>query len=365
MIILFTLLFLASCFCLLLGLIRPAAVSLFLPGDFNRKKIAIIFGTAIIVFFILSVITASKEKSKTVKTTPPTTQTTSNQDTQSNTPKQLVREIKPSKDKEIPSTNDQGGSADEAYKTGEKYFGTQDYAEALTWYKKAADQGQADAQMTIGTMYLRGIGVTKDYTEALNWFRKAADQGHAYGQSAIGLMYYNGDGVIQDYAEALKWFRKAADQENADAQAFFGLMYYKGEGVTQDYAEAMKWLRKAADQGHKDARRLMEELESKMSAKAQTNRADCRITERTLGFRDKEALDAATVAEGYRQFSGDSEPFQKLIHKLLAEGRLVDLDPGEKAELLKVDQTFGQSTMQIRIPGKGVMWIDGTDVRCR
>jgi len=57
-----------------------------------------------------------------------------------------------------------------------------------------------------------------DYTEALRWFRKAAAQGDANAQTFLGLMYGSGRGVKQDDAEALNWFRKAAAQGNADAQ---------------------------------------------------------------------------------------------------------------------------------------------------
>jgi hypothetical protein len=92
---------------------------------------------------------------------------------------------------------------------------------------------------------------------------------------------------------------------------------------------------------------------------------DCRITEGTMGFRDKEALDAVMVAERHKQSSGDSGPQRKLVYRLLAEGRLVDLGKGEKAELLKVDQMHHESIMQIRIPDKGVMWIAGPDLECQ
>ncbi|MDG2286187.1 MAG: tetratricopeptide repeat protein, partial [Alphaproteobacteria bacterium] len=87
-----------------------------------------------------------------------------------------------------------------------------------------------------------------DFTEAAKWYRKAAEQGNADAQFNLGVMYYNGDGVTQDYVEAAKWYRKVAEQGDAEAQNKLGFMYRKGEGVTQDYAEAVKWYRKAAEQ---------------------------------------------------------------------------------------------------------------------
>jgi tetratricopeptide (TPR) repeat protein len=94
----------------------------------------------------------------------------------------------------------------------------------------------------------------KDYAEAMRWYRKAADQGNAAAQENIGWLYHNGWGVAQDYAEAMRWYRKAADQGNAAAQENIGWLYQDGKGVTQDYAEAMLWYRKAADQGNASAK---------------------------------------------------------------------------------------------------------------
>jgi len=40
----------------------------------------------------------------------------------------------------------------------------------------------------------------QDYAEAMRWFRKAADQGNADAQANIGDLYYYGHGVAQNYA---------------------------------------------------------------------------------------------------------------------------------------------------------------------
>jgi len=125
-----------------------------------------------------------------------------------------------------------------------------DYGEAMRWYRKAADQGNALAQYNIGELYENGLGVPKDYGEAMQWYRKAADQGNAVAQNNIGQLYERGQGVTQDYGEAMRWYHKAADQGNAAAQSNIGTLYYNGWGVTQDYDEAMRWYHKAADQGN-------------------------------------------------------------------------------------------------------------------
>jgi uncharacterized protein len=60
------------------------------------------------------------------------------------------------------------------------------------WYRKAAEQGNANAQNKLGLMYAFGIGTPKDGAQSLFWYRKAAEQGDASAQFAIGLMYYDG-----------------------------------------------------------------------------------------------------------------------------------------------------------------------------
>ena len=96
----------------------------------------------------------------------------------------------------------------------------QDYSQVFTQVRKAAEQGDAKAQSSLGFMYDKGEGIPEDDQEAVRWYRKAAEQGDAKGQFGLGGMYDKGEGVPQDYREALKWYRKAADQGHADAQSY-------------------------------------------------------------------------------------------------------------------------------------------------
>jgi TPR repeat protein len=52
--------------------------------------------------------------------------------------------------------------------------------------------------------------VAQDYAEAVKWYRLAAEQGHANAQSNLGLMYNNGRSVAQDYIQAHMWSNLAA-----------------------------------------------------------------------------------------------------------------------------------------------------------
>ena len=97
-------------------------------------------------------------------------------------------------------------------------------------------------------MYRDGHGVPQNYAEALKWFRKAANQGYDNAQLDLGFLYAHGDGVPQDYIEAAKWYRKAAEQGNAGGQGDLGFLYAHGDGVPQDYVQAYLWLNLAVPQ---------------------------------------------------------------------------------------------------------------------
>ena len=150
------------------------------------------------------------------------------------------------------------GNDDAQYNLGLMYYDgkgvTQGHEQAAYWFGNAAVQGNADAQVYLGYMYSSGEGVTKDYKQAEYWYRKAVAQGNDYAENNLGYMYHMGYGVNKDYKQAEYWYRKAADQGNINAQNNLGEVYDTGgEGVVQDYEKALYWYRKAADQGGADA----------------------------------------------------------------------------------------------------------------
>lgn len=144
------------------------------------------------------------------------------------------------------------------------YFGeyiAKDYKEAIKWWLISAERGGDGSQFNLGVMYANGWGgVSQDYKEAIKWFLKAAEQGYVGAQCELGRMYVNGWGVSQDYKEAAKWWRKAIEQGHSDAQLCLAFMYYEGLGVKQDYKEAIKWYLKATELGHTDAKEKLKEL---------------------------------------------------------------------------------------------------------
>jgi hypothetical protein len=94
------------------------------------------------------------------------------------------------------------------------------YREGANWVRKAADQGFARAQATLGGLYEKGLGVPQDYTQAVTWWRKAAEQGNGLAQYKLGRCYQWGLGVPKDYAQAEEWYEKALNNNDDSAASY-------------------------------------------------------------------------------------------------------------------------------------------------
>jgi hypothetical protein len=67
-----------------------------------------------------------------------------------------------------------------------------------------AEGGNVEAQYMLAGI-LAGRDVPEDDLEAAKWFRRAAGQGHALAQLALGLAYLGGTGVPKDLCLACMW----------------------------------------------------------------------------------------------------------------------------------------------------------------
>lgn len=148
----------------------------------------------------------------------------------------------------------QQGDALAQVEVGETYYdgcpdAERDYAKAKRWFEKAAEQGNATAQHNIGRMYELGKGVEQNLQIATQWFEKSAQSGNVTYQQMLGSFYR--DSIdMQDFSQSFKWFEKAAQQDNIYSIGVVGVYYYEGKGVKQDYQKAFEWFKKGAEQNH-------------------------------------------------------------------------------------------------------------------
>ena len=58
-----------------------------------------------------------------------------------------------------------------------------------------ATAGHEEAEFLVGAEYELGAHVPKDAAQAAQWYRRAADQGDAKAQHSLGVLYEYGEGV--------------------------------------------------------------------------------------------------------------------------------------------------------------------------
>ena len=95
-------------------------------------------------------------------------------------------------------------------KNPDNYYATH-CPEHIGFWQQSAKQDYAIAQVLLGGCYREGQGVAKDAAQAVSWYRKAAEAGNGWGMANLGWMYESGTGVAKDVAQAVSWYRKAAD----------------------------------------------------------------------------------------------------------------------------------------------------------
>ena len=69
-----------------------------------------------------------------------------------------------------------------------------------------AEKGEATVQFILGGAYY----ASQNYTDAMRWYRRAAEQGYVHAQLYLAEMYFIGRGAPQSYVQTQLWFSRAA-----------------------------------------------------------------------------------------------------------------------------------------------------------
>ena len=153
-------------------------------------------------------------------------------------------------------------------------------------FEQQAASGDAAAQCGLGLLYDNGIGVPQDYAKAVYWYRKAAEQGFALAQYNLGRLYPqhgqrrapglpSSDSVVSQgrgtrlrrgarrpggsirqrgrraagLRSTVRGIARRRNRASKRRNPYSRILYLNGRGVPQDYAQAALWYRKAAEQG--------------------------------------------------------------------------------------------------------------------
>ena len=105
-------------------------------------------------------------------------------------------------------------------------------------------------------MYENGKGVNKSASKAEEWYKKAADHGNAGAQIDLAALYMG----LERYKEAAKYYLMADKQGklNSGPKYWLGHLYFKGLGVSKDSIKARKYWTEAANEGHQIAKSNLE-----------------------------------------------------------------------------------------------------------
>ncbi len=129
--------------------------------------------------------------------------------------------------------------AEEDFGLGYAAYTRREYAQTLSLWLRAAEQGHPRAQNGLGVLYRDGLGTAKSDAVAVRWFRESAESGYAFGMFNLGLMYRDGSGVARDDIEALKWFSLAsAVHYDRDAAVQRGLLARRMSAAQTEEARA-------------------------------------------------------------------------------------------------------------------------------
>ncbi|MDD5596768.1 MAG: tetratricopeptide repeat protein [Victivallaceae bacterium] len=117
-----------------------------------------------------------------------------------------------------------------------------------------AEEGDAEAQGALGSMYLTGNGMLIDYDKAYHWLRLGAANGDSIAAYYLGVMSQYGMGkVTPDRARAERHYKSVYKNIHDNARKgklecinILGEMYYYGRGLEQNKADALKMFRYCA-----------------------------------------------------------------------------------------------------------------------
>lgn len=133
------------------------------------------------------------------------------------------------------------------------------YLTALSGFRES-EEANPDIQLEyrIGSMYLNGEGTAADPQEALCWFLKSADNGNAFAAYQAAQKLDEGKCVDKDETKATKLYANAltgfialeTDKQDAQLEYRIGSMYLNGKGTAYDSQKALNWFLKSAGGGN-------------------------------------------------------------------------------------------------------------------
>jgi len=107
------------------------------------------------------------------------------------------------------------------------------YATALKVWLPLAQEGDPAAQVYVGEIYEKGLGIEADYPLAASWYRKSAEQGYSRARINLGYLYESGLGVERDLVKAMNFYRQASGLTDGEVEYVSSLEATQREAAKQ------------------------------------------------------------------------------------------------------------------------------------
>ena len=120
---------------------------------------------------------------------------------------------------------------------------------ALAALTAAAEQGNVQAMLALGSYAEQGVNMPRSYVKAMFWYEKAAAAGRPEGYYNVGICHEIGMGSTGDMAKAIQNYETAASLGLPLAMYRLSSIYISGNGAPKDVPKGLAWLEKAAAAG--------------------------------------------------------------------------------------------------------------------
>ncbi|MBO7556101.1 MAG: sel1 repeat family protein [Alphaproteobacteria bacterium] len=125
-----------------------------------------------------------------------------------------------------------------------------DNEKAFKFYSIAAEQNDDIAINNLGSLYYSGIGTERNIPEATKLFEKATQMGNTESAVNLAFVYLTQNKEFDSKLRStiVRLFNQAAEADNITAQYMLGMIYYKGFAIAKNDIKAFSYIKKAAEE---------------------------------------------------------------------------------------------------------------------
>ena len=135
----------------------------------------------------------------------------------------------------------ENGKADSNRVLGEIYYGKEDYAQAVSWYRKGVLAGNGLSGNRLTECMKLGRGITPE--EGFRWYEELAQQGNMVAKVQEGHCRLRGIGVQRDPEKSFRMIRAAVENGCKELETDLIECYVEGIGTPANVRTALEYMK--------------------------------------------------------------------------------------------------------------------------